>query len=74
MLSEGEMAQINNVERTATAVAISDVELLAIANSYIKDSVKNAATSVSLYWKAIMERYRNIHARLVHVVEGFNPS
>ena len=66
----GEMALIDNNFRTATAVAKTDVELLIISRDYIAKKIELSDPTVRMLLQVVLERYRDIHARLHDVSES----
>jgi EAL domain-containing protein (putative c-di-GMP-specific phosphodiesterase class I) len=69
----GEMAIIDNFPRTATARAIERTKVTAIPLDYVEQKIENADPTVRLFLLLIMERYRDLLARLTHVFEGMSP-
>ncbi len=69
----GEMAIIDNFPRTATARAIERTKVTAIPLDYVEQKIENADPTVRLFLLLIMERYRDLLARLSHVFEGMSP-
>ena len=69
----GEMAIIDNFPRTATARAIERTKVTAIPLDYVGQKIENADPTVRLFLLLIMERYRDLLARLTHVFEGMSP-
>lgn len=63
----GEMALIDNSFRTATATARTDVELLVISRDYIAKKIELSDPTVRMLLQVVLERYRDIHARLHEV-------
>jgi len=70
----GEMALIDKYPRTATARATEETNTIAIPLDYIEQKIDTADPTVRLFLRLIMERYRDIHARLSHVLESMSPS
>ena len=66
----GEMALIDNSFRSATAVAKTDVELLTISRNYIAQKIELSDPTVRMLLKVVLERYRDVHARLHDVSES----
>ncbi|RDH81609.1 MAG: hypothetical protein DIZ80_16185 [endosymbiont of Galathealinum brachiosum] len=66
----GEMALIDDHVRNATAIAIEDSQLIVIPREYIKHKIDISDPTVRFFLQVIMERYRDMHARMMHVVEG----
>jgi EAL domain-containing protein (putative c-di-GMP-specific phosphodiesterase class I) len=66
----GEMALIDDSVRSATAIAEEDAELLIISRNYIEQKIDSSDPTVRLLLQVVMERYRDIHSRLVNVVDG----
>ena len=69
----GEMAIIDNSPRTATARALERTKVTAIPLDYVEQKIENADPTVRLFLLLIMERYRDLLARLSHVFEGMSP-
>lgn len=69
----GEMAIIDQLPRTATAIAHEDTRLIAIPHDYIHQKVECADPTVRFFLQIVLERYRDIHARLMHVFAGISP-
>lgn len=65
----GEMALIDDQARNATATTLSDVELIIIPKEYIEKKIKQADPTLRFFLQVIMERYRDVHTRLKHVVK-----
>jgi len=70
----GEMALIDKCPRTATARAMEETNTIAIPLDYIEQKIDTADPTVRLFLRLVMERYRDIHARLSHVLESMSPS
>jgi EAL domain-containing protein (putative c-di-GMP-specific phosphodiesterase class I)/CRP-like cAMP-binding protein len=70
----GEMAIIDKRPRTATARALVETKTIAIPLEYIEQKIEAADPTVRLFLRLVMERYRDIHARLSHVLESMSPS
>jgi EAL domain-containing protein (putative c-di-GMP-specific phosphodiesterase class I)/CRP-like cAMP-binding protein len=70
----GEMAVIDKKPRTATAQALKDTRAIAIPIDYIDQKIEAADPTVRLFLRLIMDRYRDIHARLALVLEGMSSS
>ena len=66
----GEMALIDNSFRSATATAKTDVELLVISRDYISQKIELSDPTVRLLLQVVLERYRDVHARLHDVSES----
>ncbi|MDH5711071.1 MAG: EAL domain-containing protein [Gammaproteobacteria bacterium] len=66
----GEMALIDNSFRSATAIARTDVELLAISRDYIEQKIELSDPTVRMLLQVVLERYRDVHARLHDVSES----
>ena len=66
----GEMALIDNNFRSATAIAKTDVELLIISRDYIAQKIELSDPTVRMLLQVVLERYRDIHARLHDVSES----
>ena len=66
----GEMAIIDELPRTATARALEATRLIAIPHDYIHQKVECSDPAVRFFLQIVLERYRDIHARLMHVFEG----
>lgn len=56
----GEMALVDKKPRTATAVALTRVELLASHRDFLEAKLAHTDPMVSLFIRVIMERYRSI--------------
>jgi EAL domain-containing protein (putative c-di-GMP-specific phosphodiesterase class I) len=56
----GEMALVDKKPRTATAIALSRVELLASHRDFLEAKLAHTDPMVSLFIRVIMERYRSI--------------
>ena len=69
----GEMAIIDQQPRTASAVALEDTEVIIIPSDYVSQKIEHSDATVRFFLKVIMERYRDLHARLNQVFEGINP-
>ncbi len=65
----GEMALVDDQQRNATATSTESVELIVIPRAYIKKKISLCDPTLRFFLQVIMERYRDVHARLVHVVE-----
>ena len=70
----GEMAIIDKRPRTASARATEETHAIAIPLDYIEQKIESADPTVRLFLRLIMDRYRDIHARLAHVLEGMSSS
>ncbi len=70
----GEMAIIDKRPRTATARALEETKTIAIPLEYIEQKIEAADPTVRLFLRLVMERYRDIHARLSHVLESMSPT
>jgi len=70
----GEMAIIDKLPRTATARATEPTRAIAIPLEYVEQKIADADPTVRLFLQLIMERYRDMHARLTHVFEGMSPT
>lgn len=70
----GEMAIIDKLPRTATARAIEPTKVTAIPLDYVDQKIENSDPTVRLFLRLVMERYRDLHARLTHVFEGMSPT
>ncbi|MDH3342237.1 MAG: EAL domain-containing protein [Gammaproteobacteria bacterium] len=66
----GEMALIDNSFRSASAVAKTDVELLVISRDYIAQKIELSDPTIRMLLQVVLERYRDIHARLHEVSES----
>ncbi len=66
----GEMAIIDRLPRTGTAVALEQTRLIAIPHDYIHQKVDCSDPTVRFFLQIVLERYRDVHARLMHVFEG----
>ena len=66
----GEMALIDNDFRSATAIAKTDVELLIISRDYIAQKIELSNPTVRMLLQVVLERYRDIYARLHDVSES----
>ena len=66
----GEMALIDNSFRSATASAKTDVELLIISRDYIAQKIELSDPTVRMLLQVVLERYRDVHARLHDVSES----
>ena len=60
----GEMALIDNSFRSATAIAKTDVEVLIISRDYIAQKIELSDPTVRMLLQVVLERYRDVHARL----------
>lgn len=69
----GEMAIIDELPRTASAVALDDTVVIVIPRDYVRQKIECSDATVRFFLMIIMERYRDMHARLMHVFEGLNP-
>lgn len=69
----GEMAIIDRLPRTASAQALEDTEVIVIPHEYVAQKIECSDATVRFFLKVIMERYRDMHARLMRVFEGINP-
>ena len=70
----GEMAIIDNMPRTATAQAIEDTQVVAIPLAYVHQKVDYSDPTVKFFLQIVLERYRDVHSRLMQVFEGLSPS
>ncbi len=66
----GEMAIIDKLPRTATALALEDTRVIAIPLAYLRHKVDCADPTLRFFLQIVLERYRDVHARLMHVFEG----
>ena len=66
----GEMAIIDKLPRTATALALEDTRVIAIPLAYLRHKVDCADPTVRFFLQIVLERYRDVHARLMQVFEG----
>lgn len=66
----GEMALIDNSFRSATAIAKTDVELMIISRDYIAQKIELSDPTIRMLLQVVLERYRDIHARLHDVSES----
>jgi len=65
----GEMALIDRHQRSATAVASEDSELIVIPNKYFNDKLVNSDKFILLLLKTIQQRYREMRCRLDRVLQ-----
>jgi EAL domain-containing protein (putative c-di-GMP-specific phosphodiesterase class I)/CRP-like cAMP-binding protein len=70
----GEMALIDKLPRTASARAAEETRAIAIPLAYIEQKIDSADPTLRLFLRLIMDRYRDVHARLSHVLEGLSKS
>ncbi len=70
----GEMAIIDSLPRTASACALEDTTVIVIPRDYVQQKIKLSDPTVRFFLEIIMERYRDMHSRLMHVFEGINPT
>ena len=70
----GEMALIDKLPRTASAQAVEETRAIAIPLAYIEQKIDSADPTLRLFLRLIMDRYRDVHARLSHVLEGLSTS
>ncbi|MFT5506094.1 MAG: CRP-like cAMP-binding protein, partial [Gammaproteobacteria bacterium] len=68
----GEMAIIDKRPRTASARAITDTNVVGIPTDYVNRKIEFCDPTVKVFLQVILERYRDVHARLLHVFEGIN--
>ncbi len=61
----GEMALVDQGVRTASAIALTDVHLVAMSPGYVKFKMEQADPLVSLFLRVIMDRFRHWHDRVV---------
>lgn len=66
----GEMAIIDKLPRTASALALEETQVIAIPLDYIRQKVECSDPTVRFFLEIVLERYRDIHARLMHVFAG----
>lgn len=66
----GEMAIIDQLPRIATALALEDTDVIAIPLDYIHQKVDCSDPTVKFFLQIVMERYRDVYTRLMHVFEG----
>lgn len=69
----GEGAVIDNLPSTSTAKAIEPTRVIAIPIDYINQKIDAADPTVRLFLRLIMDRYRDMYTRLMHVFEGMSP-
>lgn len=69
----GEMAIIDQRPRSASAVALEDTEVIVIPREYVSQKIEHSDATVRFFLNVIMERYRDLNARLNQVFEGINP-
>lgn len=70
----GEMAIIDDLPRTASAMALEETQVIAIPLDYIRQKIDLSDPTVKFFLQIIMERYRDMHQRLMQVFEGIYPS
>ena len=70
----GEMAIIDNMPRTATAQAIEYTQVVAIPLAYVHQKVDYSDPTVKFFLRIVLERYRDVHSRLMQVFEGIAPT
>ena len=70
----GEMAIIDQAPRNASAMAVQATDVIAIPLSYIQQKIDYSDATVRFFMQVLMTRYRDIYARLMHVIEGINPN
>lgn len=68
----GEMAIIDQLPRTASAMAITETHVIGLPFDYINQKIEFCDPTVKLFLLVILQRYRGVHARLLHVFEGIN--
>ena len=66
----GEMALVDNQMRTASARAISEVSVIAIGKEYVREKLEKSDPVIALFLKAILGRYRKMHASLKETAHG----
>ena len=69
----GEMAIIDHLPRTASAIALEDTDVIIIPSEYVQQKIELSDPTVRFFLRIIMERYRDMHARLMKVLDGINP-
>lgn len=69
----GEMAILDRQPRTASAVALEDTEVIIIPREYVSQKIEHSDATVRFFLNVIMQRYRDLNARLNQVFEGLNP-
>jgi EAL domain-containing protein (putative c-di-GMP-specific phosphodiesterase class I)/CRP-like cAMP-binding protein len=69
----GEMSIIDDLPRSASAIALEPSEVIVIPADHVKQKIEYSDPTVRFFLKVIMERYRDMHARLMQVFEGVSP-
>lgn len=69
----GEMALVDNQVRTASVKTLESTELVVIPSDFIHQKIEMSDPTVRFFLQVIMERYRDMHTRLLNVVEGVTP-
>ncbi len=69
----GEMALLDELPRTASAIAMENTEVIIIPREYITQKIEYSDPTVRFFLKVILERYRDLRTRMNHVFEGLTP-
>ena len=68
------MAIIDESPRNASAVALEPTDVIVIPLQHMQQKIEYSDPTVRFILKVIMTRYRDIYARLMHVLEGVVPN
>ena len=68
----GEMAIIDRLARTASAVAIVPTVVTPIPLDYVSQKIEQSDPTVRMFLRLAMARYRDLNARLGQVFEGLS--
>ncbi|MCP4431758.1 MAG: EAL domain-containing protein [Gammaproteobacteria bacterium] len=66
----GEMALIDKLPRSATAVALEPTRAIAIPLDYIEIKIADSDPAIRLFLRYIMAKYRDMHTRFRKVFDG----
>ncbi|MBU0501141.1 MAG: EAL domain-containing protein [Gammaproteobacteria bacterium] len=66
----GEMALVDNQMRTAGARTLSEVSVIAIGKDYVREKLEKSDPVIALFMKAILGRFRKMHASLKETAHG----
>ena len=69
----GEMAIIDQLPRSASALAILPTQVTVIPHDYLSQKIDKSDPTVRLFLRHVMARYRDLTDRLCEVFEGLSP-
>lgn len=68
----GEMAIIDQLPRTASARAVVPTTVTAIPLDYVSQKIEQSDSTVRMFLRLAMARYRDLNARLSHIFESLS--